>query len=156
MAIAGMIGFLSPNLAGAQIYYATGMFSTFLLGAAQTMTVWYFIRNSRLVLHVANDCGLPENARAEATGLRRLVVPRGYLVLLLTAGTLIAGGGTPLADLPAWPHVSLAVVTMLAGLYTSFIEYIAFRFNAALNDRVATMIKSVSPTVTVRDGATGL
>jgi hypothetical protein len=145
MTIAGVSGFLLPDPGDSQIHHATGMISTLLLGAAQIMTVWYFDGNSHRILRAADDCRLPENVRAETAGLRRLVVPRGYLVLLLTTGTLIAGGGTLLADLPAWPHIGLAIVTMIAGLYTAFIEYIAFRFNAALNERLAKTTEATTP-----------
>jgi len=144
MVITGLMGFLLPKAADPLVHYSLGMVSTFLLAAAQTMTVYYFMGMSRAILRAATRYHLADNVRSEAISLKRLVSPRGYLVLLLSTTTLIAGGGTLFGGLPTWLHYGLAIATVLAGIYTAFIEYIAFRLNAAFYDRVATMIAATT------------
>jgi hypothetical protein len=142
MVITGILGLMSPRAGDALVHYSLGMISTFLFAAAQTMTVYYFIGMSRAILRAAERHRLDDAVRTEAKSVKRRVSPRGYLVLLLATATLIAGGGTLFGTLPSWLHYSLAIATLLSGVYTSFGEFTAFRLNAALYDRVATMIEA--------------
>ena len=145
MAITGLLGLFLPVDVDPLIHYSLGMISAFLLAAAQTMTIYYFLGMSRAVLRASDRYKLADNVRAEAISLKKLVSTRGYLTLLLATATLIAGGGSLFGGLPTWVHYGLAIATVLAGIYTAFIEYIAFRLNAAFYDRVAAMIDAASP-----------
>lgn len=145
MLAAGGLALALGNPPPPLLHYLLGMLSTFVMAAAQTMTIYYFLGMSRAVLRAAERHGLPDNVRAEAISLKKLVSGRGYLVLLLATATLIAGGGTLFGRFPGWIHITLACVTLLGGIYTAFIEFLGFRLNAAFYDRAAELIGTDAP-----------
>lgn len=141
MLATGGLGAVMANPLSLPLHYFWGMLSVFIMSAAQTMTIYYFLGMSRAVIQAAKRHDLPGNVRTEAINLKKMVSGRGYIVLLLATMTLIAGGATLFGRFPSWIHITIASATFLGGVYTAFIEFLAFRLNAAFYDRVAAMIE---------------
>lgn len=121
-------------------HYMAGMVSTFVMAAAQTMTIYYFIGMSKAVILASHKYHLETGYADEARQIKKRVTSRGYLVLLLATCTMIAGGASLFGQIPLWIHWPLGITTILSGIITGRRELGTFRINAAFFDRVADAI----------------
>jgi hypothetical protein len=140
MALAGILRL--PFFEGMPLtsHYMAGMVSTFVMAAAQTMTIYYFIGMTKAVLLASHKYHLEGQYPEEARRIKKRVTSRGYIVLLLATVAMIAGGASLFGQIPLWIHWPLAITTILAGIATGITEFRTFKINAAFFDRVADAI----------------
>lgn len=151
LGLAGMIlaGLLRlPPFYGTPLgtHYMLGMVSTFVMAAAQTMTIYYFIGMSKAVVVASRKFNLDDTFPEEARRIKKRVSTRGYIVLLVATVAMILGGGTLFGQLPVWIHYPLAILTIILGAITSVTEFKTFQLNAEFFDRVSDAIHDSRPT----------
>lgn len=123
-----------------------GIISSLTLLVAQVLMFLRIWMATARIVHDSETQNLPEGIRAEAVTVRRLVLPRAYPVLLLSAILLALHITSPTPRLANWSIPGFAIGTTLAGVYCAFAEFFALRLLEALQLRVAAML-AVHPRV---------
>ncbi|MBI3871753.1 MAG: hypothetical protein HY304_01605 [candidate division Zixibacteria bacterium] len=140
MVAAGVIGFCIGDTVSLRTHYLIGLLSSMLFALAQVMTIYYFVGMRNALRRACTKHGLSDDVAALALTIKRSVSGRGYILSLLATVTMIMAGGALFGRMPAWVHYSLAILTIIGGVYTGAIEFGAFRRNADLFERTAALI----------------
>ncbi|MBI5868521.1 MAG: hypothetical protein HZB43_09570 [candidate division Zixibacteria bacterium] len=120
-----------------------GVVSCLVLVIAQALIMLYIMTATGNILDNASSKELPKGIGAEAITLRRLVLPRAYPAIILAAILFTLLAAPPMFQFAFWPHLSLAIITILAGVYSAIAEFFAFRLLESLQSRVSALLSAL-------------
>jgi hypothetical protein len=124
--IAVIIGFipglLDPGSQLLRFHIEFGMFATFLVTLAQSMTMFYFIGTGKQVKDLVLNTPLAADFIPRTKRFKALVFPPALFAMLLTMATMIVGGGvhTRAWWTPPFLHWGLAA----AALYYNVVAFV--------------------------------
>jgi hypothetical protein len=109
-------GFTGDGRANIQQHVLFGLFATFLVTLAQSMTMFYFIGTGKQVKDlVANHPAGPEFIQ-RTKRFKAKVFPPATWAILFTMATMILGGGVDTGMIPTFIHTILAAVSLYYNL----------------------------------------
>ena len=115
-AISVYFGFSMEGRANLQQHILFGLFATFLVTLAQSMTMFYFIGTGKQVKDLVISHSITEGFVQRTKVFKARVFPPALWAMLFTMATMILGGGVHTKLIPSWVHLSLAVAALLFNL----------------------------------------
>src|SRR5881397_165633 len=114
-----VIGFTMAARTGLSQHVLLGLFTTFLVTLAQSMTMFYFIGTGKQVKDLLANHSAAGAFIQRTKTFKAKVFPSATWAILLTMATLILGGGVDTRVVPSFVHTGLAV----ASLYFNLIAF---------------------------------
>jgi hypothetical protein len=106
------LGFSMQGRVGVGNHFLFGVFTTFLVTLAQSMTMFYFIGTGKQVRElVVKDEKGPEFVRRTKI-FKAKVFPPALWAMLFTMATMIVGGGVDVRSIPPLVHAGLATIAL--------------------------------------------
>ncbi len=94
--------------ANLQQHILFGLFATFLVTLAQSMTMFYFIGTGKQVKDLVISHSITEGFVQRTKVFKARVFPPALWAMLFTMATMILGGGVHTKLIPSWVHLTLA------------------------------------------------
>jgi hypothetical protein len=102
------IGFTIDGPSHVQQHVLFGLFATFLVTLAQSMTMFYFIGTGKQVKDLVISHSITEGFVQRTKVFKARVFPPALWAMLFTMATMILGGGVHTRLIPSWVHLLLA------------------------------------------------
>src|SRR4026208_2506148 len=106
-------GFWMEGRANLQQHILFGLFATFLVTLAQSMTMFYFIGTGKQVKDLVISHSISEGFVQRTKVFKARVFPSALWAMLFTMATMILGGGVHTRLIPSWVHLGLATAAFL-------------------------------------------
>ncbi len=129
MLYAAVVGYTADGSADVFRHTSFGIFSTFLILLAHSMTMFYLIGKGKAVREAVAEGNLPRELYDRVARARKPVFSIATIAMLLTMVTAILGGGVDTAVLPA-------------GIHSLFAFSAIFSNGVALRTEVSAMMSS--------------
>ena len=111
-AISVYFGFAMDGRVNAQQHVLFGLFTTFLVTLAQSMTMFYFIGTGKQVKDLVISHAIAEGFVQRTKVFKAKVFPPALWAMLFTMATMILGGGVHTKVIPSWVHLLLAAAAL--------------------------------------------
>jgi hypothetical protein len=139
--VSGTVSWLNHGLTSPGSLYVThfviGLFSTVGVLFIHCLAITYFLGTGRWVKETCVAYSLPDERWPRQTrDIKRGNTPYAILAMLITIGTTAAGAARQHFDWPAWPHATLAAVTLAFNVVVWAIEYRNMKTNHRILDEV--------------------
>jgi hypothetical protein len=139
--VSGTVSWLNHGLTSPGSLYVThfliGLFSSVGVLLIHCLAITYFLGTGRWVKEVCIAYGLPDEGWPRQTrDIKRGNTPYAILAMLITIGTTAAGAARQNFDWPAWPHATLAGITLVVNGLVWVIEYRNMKANHRILDEV--------------------
>src|ERR1043165_7313833 len=102
------LGFTIDGRSHIQQHMLFGLFATFLVTLAQSMTMFYFIGTGNQVKDLVISHSITEGFVQRTKVFKAKVFPPALWAMLFTMATMILGGGVHTKIIPSWIHLLLA------------------------------------------------
>jgi hypothetical protein len=102
------LGFTIDGPARVQHHVLFGLFATFLVTLAQSMTMFYFIGTGKQVKDLVISHSITEGFVQRTKVFKAKVFPPALWAMLFTMATMILGGGVHTKMIPTLVHTALA------------------------------------------------
>jgi len=106
------LGFTIAEPANLQPHILFGLFATFLVTLAQSMTMFYFIGTGKQVKDLVINHHITEGFVQRTKVFKARVFPPALWAMLFTMATMILGGGVDTHVIPTFVHTILATVSL--------------------------------------------
>jgi hypothetical protein len=120
------LGFTINGGARVQQHVLFGLFATFLVTLAQSMTMFYFIGTGKQVKDLVISHSITEGFVQRTKVFKAKVFPPALWAMLFTMATMILGGGVHTKVhtkvIPSWIHLLLAAAALFFNLQAFFRE----------------------------------
>jgi hypothetical protein len=97
-----------------------GLFATFLVTLAQSMTMFYFIGTGKQVKDLVIDHSITEGFVQRTKVFKAKFFPPALWSMLFTMATMILGGGVHTKVIPGWIHLLLASAALFFTIQAFF------------------------------------
>ena len=115
-------GFTIGSGADVQLHVLFGIFATFLVTLAQSMTMFYFIGTGKQVKDLVISHSITEGFVQRTKAFKARVFPPSLWAIVLTMAAMILGGGVHTKMIPSWVHLTLALAALFFNLQAFFRE----------------------------------
>ena len=105
-----------------QLHIGFGMFATFLVTLAQSMTMFYFIGTGKQVKDLVISHSITEGFVQRTKVFKARVFPPALWAMLFTMAAFIVGGGVHTRLIPSWIHLLLAAAAFFFNVQAFFRE----------------------------------
>ena len=119
-AISVYFGFASHGPVRQHVLF--GLYATFLVTLAQSMTMFYFIGTGKQVKDLVLGHSITEGFVQRTKVFKARVFPPALWAMLFTMATMILGGGVHTKLIPAWVHLALACAAFFFNVQAFFRE----------------------------------
>lgn len=102
------LGFTIEGRTHVQQHVLFGLFATFLVTLAQSMTMFYFIGTGKQVKDLVISHSIAEGFVQRTKVFKARFFPPALWAMLFTMATMIVGGGVHTKLIPGWVHLLLA------------------------------------------------
>jgi hypothetical protein len=116
------LGFMIQGPARVQQHVLFGLFATFLVTLAQSMTMFYFIGTGKQVKDLVISHSIAEGFVQRTKVFKAKVFPPALWAMLFTMATMILGGGVHTKLIPGWIHLGLASAALFFNIQAFFRE----------------------------------
>ena len=116
------LGFTMQGRANLQAHILFGLFATFLVTLAQSMTMFYFIGTGKQVKDLVINHSITEGFVQRTKVFKARVFPPAMWAMLFTMAAMIVGGGVHTKLIPSWVHLGLATAALLFNVQAFFRE----------------------------------
>jgi hypothetical protein len=99
-----------------------GLFATFLVTLAQSMTMFFFIGTGKQVKDLVLSHSITEGFVQRTKVFKARVFPPALWAMLFTMATMILGGGVHTRLIPSWVHLTLATIALYYNIVAFFRE----------------------------------
>jgi hypothetical protein len=99
-----------------------GLFATFLVTLAQSMTMFYFIGTGKHVKDLVISHSITEGFVQRTKVFKARVFPPALWAMVFTMATMILGGGVHTKLIPSWVHLILAAIALFFNIQAFFRE----------------------------------
>src|SRR5205809_7835531 len=107
-----VMGFTMAARTGLSQHVLLGLFTTFLVTLAQSMTMFYFIGTGRQVKDLASNHPAGSDFIQRTKRFKAVVFPPAMWAILFTMATMILGGGVDTHVIPPFVHTVLAAASL--------------------------------------------
>jgi hypothetical protein len=114
-----VMGFMMPDHAGLAQHFMFGLFTTFMVTLAQSMTMFYFIGTGKQVKELVANRPAAADFIQRTKRFKAKIFPPAVWAMLFTMSTTIIGGGVDTRVIPAIVHSGLAA----AALYFNIVAF---------------------------------
>ena len=116
------LGFTIDGRVHVQQHVLFGLFATFLVTLAQSMTMFYFIGTGKQVKDLVISHSITEGYVQRTKVFKAKVFPPALWAMLFTMATMILGGGVHTRLIPSWIHLLLAAAALFFNVQAFFRE----------------------------------
>jgi len=116
------LGFAIDGKSHVQQHVLFGLFATFLVTLAQSMTMFYFIGTGKQVKDLVISHSIAEGFVQRTKVFKAKVFPPALWAMLFTMATMILGGGVHTRMIPSWIHLLLATAAFFFNMKAFFLE----------------------------------
>jgi hypothetical protein len=110
------LGFSIHDRTGVAWHFEIGLFATFMVAFAQSMTMFYFIGTGKQVKDLVLNTPLADEFIPRTKRFKAKVFPSALWAMLFTMVTMILGGGVDTRVLPGWMHWGPAAIALYFNL----------------------------------------
>jgi hypothetical protein len=107
-----VMGFAMQGRDGLSQHFLFGLFTTFLVTLAQSMTMFYFIGTGKQVKELAGNLTGGNELIQRTKMFKARVFPPALWAMLFTMAAMILGGGVDTRVVPSFVHLLLAVIAL--------------------------------------------
>ncbi len=131
-------GLTDPNATDVFLSHVLlGLLGSLAVLGTHCLVITYFLGTGRLIKEACLAYGFPDEVWPRQTrDIKRGNTPYAILAMLITIGTTAAGAARQHFDWPAWPHATLAGVTLVVNIIVWAIEYRNMKTNLRILDEV--------------------
>jgi hypothetical protein len=115
-------GFTGDGRTNVQQHVLFGLFATFLVTLAQSMTMFYFIGTGKQVKDLVLSHSITEGFVQRTKVFKAKVFPPALWAMLFTMAAMILGGGVHTGMIPKWVHQGLAAAALFFNVQAFFRE----------------------------------
>lgn len=144
-AISVYLGFTMEGRANLQQHILFGLFATFLVTLAQSMTMFYFIGTGKQVKDLVISHSITEGFVQRTKVFKARVFPPALWAMLFTMATMILGGGVHTKMIPSWVHLTLAGAALFFNLQAFVREAKYMIEHSVLMQELEKRLHSTSP-----------
>lgn len=139
------LGFTLDAGANVQRHVLFGLFATFLVTLAQSMTMFYFIGTGKQVKDLVISHSITEGFVQRTKVFKARVFPPALWAMLFTMAAMILGGGVHTNRIPSWVHLGLAAVALFFNIQAFFREAKYMIEHSVLMQELEKRLQSASP-----------
>jgi hypothetical protein len=111
-AVSVFFGFTMEDRTELQLHILFGVFATFLVTLAQSMTMFYFIGTGKQVKDLVISHSITEGFVQRTKVFKARVFPPSLWAIVFTMATMILGGGVHTKVIPSWVHLGLSLAAL--------------------------------------------
>ena len=139
------LGFTLDGRTNVQAHVLFGLFATFLVTLAQSMTMFYFIGTGKQVKDLVISHSITEGFVQRTKVFKARVFPPALWAMLFTMATMILGGGVHTNFIPSWVHLGLAAAALFFNIQAFFREAKYMIEHSVLMQELEKRLQSASP-----------
>ena len=145
LAMSVYLGLTIESGAQLQLHILFGIFATFLVTLAQSMTMFYFIGTGKQVKDLVISHSITEGFVQRTKVFKARVFPPSLWAMIFTMLAMILGGGVHTKIIPAWVHLTLSVAALFFNLQAFFREAKSMIEHNVLMLELEKRLQSTSP-----------
>jgi len=145
LAMSVYLGLTIESGAQLQLHILFGIFATFLVTLAQSMTMFYFIGTGKQVKDLVISHSITEGFVQRTKVFKARVFPPSLWAMIFTMLAMILGGGVHTKIIPAWVHLTLSVAALFFNLQAFFREAKSMIEHNVLMQELEKRLQSTSP-----------
>jgi hypothetical protein len=138
-------GFFMDGRANLQQHILFGLFATFLVTLAQSMTMFYFIGTGKQVKDLVINHSITEGFVQRTKVFKARVFPPALWAMIFTMATMILGGGVHTKVIPSWVHLLLSLTALFFNIQAFFREARYMIEHSVLMQELEKRLQSASP-----------
>jgi hypothetical protein len=138
-------GFRIDSREALQLHVLFGIFATFLVTLAQSMTMFYFIGTGKQVKDLVISHSITEGFVQRTKVFKARVFPPSLWAMIFTMSAMILGGGVHTKMIPSWVHLTLAGAALFFNIQAFFREAKYMMEHNVLMQELEKRLQSTSP-----------